>query len=216
MRVDLHTHSILSDGELVPAELVRRAKVLKHDAIAITDHVDMTNVDRVVTEIVKAAELSDADIMVIPGVEVTHVPPAKMGKVIARAKELGAVWIVVHGETVAEPVMSGTNRTAVRNPDVNVLAHPGFITDDDARTAADNGVILEVTGRSWHNVTNGHVAAVARRVDAKIVINSDAHGPGDLMTEERAMAVAMGSGMTREEAIRAVNTLPADILKRFA
>ena len=39
MRADLHTHSIFSDGELIPAELVRRAQALGHDAIAITDHV---------------------------------------------------------------------------------------------------------------------------------------------------------------------------------
>ena len=42
MRADLHTHTVFSDGELIPAELVRRAMVLGHDVIAITDHVDMT------------------------------------------------------------------------------------------------------------------------------------------------------------------------------
>jgi len=215
MRVDLHTHSLLSDGELVPAELVRRAAVKGHVAIAITDHVDMTNVDYVVTNIVKAVELSDEDIRVIPGVEVTHVPPSKMAKVIKRAKELGAEWIVVHGETVSEPVVRGTNRAAVRNPDVNVLAHPGFITDKDAQSAADNGIILEVTGRSWHNITNGYVAGMARQVNANVVINSDAHSPNDLMTEDRAMEVALGAGMTKKEATRAINTLPAEILKRL-
>ncbi|MCL2143735.1 MAG: PHP domain-containing protein, partial [Methanomassiliicoccaceae archaeon] len=59
MRIDLHTHTILSDGELTPSELVRRAMVLGHDAIAITDHVDMTNVDLVVPAILKAAELGE-------------------------------------------------------------------------------------------------------------------------------------------------------------
>jgi len=215
LRVDLHTHSLLSDGELVPAELVRRAVVKGHAAIAITDHVDMTNVDSVVMSVVKAVELSDENITVIPGVEVTHVPPSKMAKVIKRAKELGAEWIVVHGETVAEPVMKGTNRAAARNPDVDVLAHPGFITDKDAQAAVDNDVILEVTGRSWHNITNGYVAEMARSVNAKVLINSDAHGPNDLMTEDRAMEVALGAGMTKKEAVRAVSTLPAEILKKF-
>ena len=54
MRADLHTHTVYSDGELIPAELVRRAMVLGHDVIAITDHVDMTNVEFVVTNLVKA------------------------------------------------------------------------------------------------------------------------------------------------------------------
>jgi len=215
MRVDLHTHSIFSDGELIPAELVRRAAVLRHDAIAITDHVDMTNVDHVVTNLVKAAELSDDTIRVIPGVEITHVHPTKMAKVIKRAKELGAEWIVVHGETLAEPVAKGTNRAAARNPDVDVLAHPGLITEKDVDAAVDNDVILEITGRSWHNITNGYVADIARQFGAKVVINSDAHAPGDLMKEEAAMNVALGAGMTRKEATRAVNGLPAEILKRL-
>ena len=54
MRADLHTHTIFSDGELIPAELVRRASDLGHSAIAITDHVDMTNVEFVVSNVVKA------------------------------------------------------------------------------------------------------------------------------------------------------------------
>ena len=44
---DLHTHSIFSDGELIPSELVRRAVFNGYDAIAITDHVDFTNVEYV-------------------------------------------------------------------------------------------------------------------------------------------------------------------------
>ena len=215
MRVDLHTHSIFSDGELIPAELVRRAAVLRHDAIAITDHVDMTNVDHVVTNLLKAAELSDETIRVIPGVEITHVHPAKMAKVIKRAKELGAEWIVVHGETLAEPVAKGTNRAAVRNPDVDVLAHPGLISENDVDAAVDNDVILEITGRAWHNITNGYVADIARQFNAKVIVNSDAHAPGDLMKEEVAMNVALGAGMTKKEAARAVSGLPAEILKRL-
>ena len=130
MRADLHTHSIFSDGELIPAELVRTAKVLGHKAIAITDHVDMTNVEFVVKNLVKAVDLTDGDITVIPGVEITHVPPALMDKVIADAKRFGAEWIVVHGETIAEPVQPGTNMQAAMNPEVDVLAHPGLVTED--------------------------------------------------------------------------------------
>ena len=44
-RIDLHMHSIFSDGELLPSEIARRASVLNHEAIAITDHVDASNID---------------------------------------------------------------------------------------------------------------------------------------------------------------------------
>lgn len=215
MRADLHTHSIFSDGELIPAELVRTAKVTGHEVIAITDHVDMTNVEFVVKNVVKAAELSDDEITVIPGVEVTHVPPSQMDKVIADAKRFGAKWIVVHGETVVEPVPDGTNRQAVMNPDVNVLAHPGLITEEEMQLAKENGVLIEITGRRGHSLTNGHVAALARKVGASMVIDSDAHAAEDLMDEERAYKVALGAGLTKAEADAAIQKVPFDAVKNL-
>ncbi len=215
MRAELHTHSIFSDGELIPAELVRRAKVLGVNAIAITDHVDMTNVEFVVKNVVKAAELTDDSITVIPGVEITHVPPSQMDKVIADAKRFGAEWIVVHGETVAEPVAPGTNLQAAKNPDVDVLAHPGFITADEMQIAKDNDVLIEITGRKGHNITNGHVASLAGAVGAKMVIDSDAHAPEDLMSEADAYVVALGAGLTKEEADLAIRKTPFEAIKRI-
>ena len=215
MRADLHTHSIFSDGELIPAELVRTAKVTGHKVIAITDHVDMTNVEFVVKNVVKAAELTDDEITVIPGVEVTHVPPSKMDKVIADAKRFGAQWIVVHGETVVEPVQAGTNRQAAMNPDVDVLAHPGFITEEEMQAAKDNGVLIEITGRRGHSLTNGYVAALARKVGAPMIVNSDTHSPDDLMTEEAAYKVALGAGLKKSEADVAIQKVPFEVIKRI-
>ncbi|MGI5964973.1 MAG: histidinol phosphate phosphatase domain-containing protein [Candidatus Methanomethylophilaceae archaeon] len=215
MRVDLHSHTVFSDGELIPAELVRRAMFLGHDAIAITDHVDMTNVDFVVSNIVKATELSEDCIKVIPGAEITHVAPDKISAVAKRARKLGAEIIVVHGETVTEPVREGTNLASVSDPEIDILAHPGFITSEEAQIAADNDVILEITGRMGHNITNGHVAVEARNAGAKTVVDSDTHAPQNLMTEEAAYKVALGSGMTREEADRAIKVTPYEVIKRL-
>ena len=215
MRADLHTHSIFSDGELIPAELVRRAAAIGHNAIAITDHVDMTNVEFVVRNVVKAAELTTDEIEVIPGVEITHVPPSKMDKVIADARRYGARIIVVHGETVTEPVAKGTDMAAVMNPDVDVLGHPGFITEEEAQIAKDNGVALEITGRAGHNITNGHVVNMARKVGAMTVIDSDTHAPENLMNEAAARVVALGAGMTQKETDLAIDVTPFDIIKRL-
>ena len=215
MRADLHTHSIFSDGELIPAELVRMAKVTGHKIIAITDHVDMTNVEFVVKNVVKAAELSDDEITVIPGVEVTHVPPSKMDKVIADARRFGAKWIVVHGETISEPVQPGTNRQATMNPDVDVLAHPGFITEEEMQAAKDNGLLIEITGRRGHSLTNGYVASLARKVGAAMVVNSDTHAPEDLMAEEKAYKVALGAGLTKAEADAAIQKVPFEVTKKI-
>ncbi|MBE6526711.1 MAG: histidinol phosphate phosphatase domain-containing protein [Thermoplasmata archaeon] len=215
MRADLHTHTIYSDGELIPAELVRRAMALGHDVIAITDHVDMTNVEFVVTNVVKACELKEDYIPVIPGVEITHVPPRLIGEVAKQARKFGAKWIVVHGETVTEPVMKGTDRASVENPDIDVLAHPGFITLEEAEIARENDVILEITGRAGHNITNGHVANIARQARCKMVVNSDTHQPENLMDEAAAYTVALGAGLTKEEADLAIQKTPFDAVKHL-
>ena len=215
MRADLHTHSIFSDGELIPAELVRRAMVLGHDVIAITDHVDMTNVEFVVKAVVKAVDLCEDYIKVIPGVEITHVPPRKIAEVAKQARRFGAKWVVVHGETVTEPVMPGTNKASVENPDIDILAHPGFITLEEAQTAKDNDVILEITGRMGHNITNGHVYKMAHKVGAKMVIDSDTHAPENLMDEAAALTVALGAGLTKEEADKALHVTPYEATKNL-
>jgi histidinol phosphatase-like PHP family hydrolase len=155
----------------------------------------------------------DLDLLV--GVELTHIPARKMDAVVKMAKKAGVDIIVVHGETISEPVEKGTNHAAVNNPDVNILAHPGFITMEDAQAAADNGVVLEITSRPSHCMTNGHVTRMARKVDAKMVVNSDAHGPYDLITEERALQIAMGAGLTKDEAELAVQRMPKDIIRRL-
>ena len=151
----------------------------------------------------------------IPGVEITHVPPSKIDKVAKLARKYGAEWIVVHGETVTEPVAPGTDRASVENPEIDLLGHPGFITMEEAQMAADNGVILEVTGRAGHNITNGHVVNMARAVGAKMVIDSDTHQPDNLMDEASARVVARGAGMTDEEVELAINVTPFEAIRRI-
>ena len=211
--IDLHTHSLLSDGELIPSELVRRAKVIGYEAIAITDHADYTNLERLVDAAKKARVLEECfGIVVIPGVELTHLPPQHIAPLAKKAKELGAEIVVVHGETPAEPVMPGTNRAAVECKDVDVLAHPGFITLEEAKFAAANDVLLEITSRGGHNMTNGYVARIARDAGARMIVDTDSHGPGDLITSARALEIARGAGLsdeearaTRENAVRKLN-----------
>ena len=215
MRIELHCHTIFSDGDLTPSEITRRAMELGHTAIAITDHVDATNIDFVVPALVKAVELGEDYITVIPGVELTYVPPPKIDMMAKRAKALGAEIVVVHGETVVEPVPPNTNLRSVMSPNVDILAHPGLITLEEAEFAARNDIALEITGRAGHNITNGHVANIARKAGAKMVINSDAHTVGNLMDEKTATIVARGAGLTDEEIKKALNETPYEIIKHL-
>ncbi|MCS3923038.1 histidinol phosphate phosphatase domain-containing protein [Methanosalsum natronophilum] len=201
--IDLHTHSIFSDGELIPSELVRRALVKGYEAIAITDHVDYSNIECTIEAVKKAKYLEDVlDIKIFAGVELTHIPPSKIAPLVRKARDLGAEIIVVHGETIAEPVYPGTNAAVVETPDVDILSHPGFITEDEAKMAADNDICLEITARSGHNRTNGHVARVGLEAGAKLIVNTDAHSTSDLISKSEAKMIAMGSGLTELQALK--------------
>lgn len=206
--IDLHTHTVFSDGELIPAELLRRAEAIGYTTIAITDHVDFTNVEHVVRSMLKVKEMEDAySLKVIPGVEITHVPPEKIERLVLLSRALGAEIVVVHGETPVEPVAPGTNRAAIE-AGVDILAHPGFIALEEAELARENDVVLEITSRLGHNITNGHVVRVAKKAGAKMAVNTDTHAPDDLITSKRAMEIAIGAGLTREEAVEVVRTHP--------
>ena len=201
-RVDLHTHSFFSDGVLLPSEMLRRVEVLGYGALAITDHADGSNLDGLISQLTRFAHQNahGFDVTLIPGVELTHVPPAQIPELARRSRKLGALLVVVHGESPVEPVAPGTNRAALECLDVDILAHPGFITEEEASFAAANGIALELTARGGHNITNGHIVHIARDAGAKLVVNTDAHAPGDFLDQARARLVALGAGLTSDEA----------------
>jgi putative hydrolase len=214
--IDLHTHSIFSDGELIPSELVRRAKVAGYRAIAITDHTDHSNIDIIIPALLKVCnKLSDAySIRVLPGIELTHVPPEYIYELAVDARNLGAKIILVHGETIVEPVIPGTNLAALKAP-IDILAHPGMLTEEEARLAVLNSIYLEVTTRKGHSLTNGHVVQVARIAKAALVLNTDSHSPQDLTSKESAMRIALGAGMTDKEASEVFRNSEIIVTKRF-
>jgi len=185
--IDLHTHTILSDGDLIPSELVRRAYVAGYSAIGITDHVDHSNIGQVIPALVRAARVLNRywDILVMPGVEITHVPVEVFPELVRFARRKGARIIVAHGESPVEPVVAGTNAAAI-NAGADILAHPGFIRKEDARLAADKGVYLEITTRKGHSDTNKHVFQAAMESGAELVLNTDSHAPEDLLTPGKA------------------------------
>lgn len=202
--IDLHTHTLFSDGELVPSELVRRALVRGYRAIALTDHMDESNLDFAVPRIVQVAKKLSGQmpITVIPGTEITHVPPADIPFLVKEARKLGARIVVVHGETVVEPVAEGTNRAAIE-AGADILAHPGLISDEDMKAAAEKGIFLEISARKGHSLSNGHVAKMALQYSVPIILNTDSHSPGDLITKDFAETVLLSAGLDRKAAASA-------------
>jgi putative hydrolase len=201
--IDLHTHTILSDGTVLPSELVRRAAVSGYKAIAITDHVDSGNVEVILKQLVKLAKdlnsaKSGMGIRVLPGVEITHMPPPLIPDMAKQARKLGAKIVVVHGESPVEPVAPGTNLSALQS-DIDILAHPGMIKEEEVKLAKKKGIYLELTTRKGHCLTNGRLVVLARKYQAKLVINTDAHKPDELLSEDLLKKTGLGSGLTEEE-----------------
>lgn len=217
MLYDFHTHTSLSDGVLSPVELIRRALVNNYTAIALTDHAAPGTMERIIRETSEACALARSywKILAIPGIELTHVPAAAIDEAARRAKEAGAWIVVVHGESIVEPVEKGTNLAALRSSYVDILAHPGRLSLEEAELAAANGIFLEITSRKGHCLTNGLVSSLAQQVGARLLLNSDAHGEEDLLTMPFADAIAHGSGLS-DDACRQVLTLhPRSLIRRL-
>jgi len=197
---DLHCHSLFSDGELILSELVRRLEVKGYQAVCVTDHADESNMEFILDGINRAVDEINAcsETRLIPGIELTHVHPMRVDSMTRKARAHGAKIVVCHGETIVEPVIPGTNRAAVE-AGVDILAHPGLITKEDVALAARNNVLLEISGRKGHCLTNGHVAALAESLGAKLVINSDGHSPGDFMDPDHARNVGRGAGLSAKK-----------------
>ncbi len=213
-RIDLHMHTLFSDGELLPSELARRAVKLNHEAIAITDHIDASNVDNL-PQIQKAVDdvNENWDIDVILGAEITHTPVKSIDKIARKARKLGAELIVVHGETLNEPVVEGTNYAAVNSKNVDILAHPGLLSKDEAEIALKNDVYIEITARNGHSLSNGHVANVCREVGNKMIINTDTHSPDNIITFERSKIIGLGAGLNESEVEKAIVDNPHELIE---
>ncbi|MFH1093261.1 MAG: histidinol phosphate phosphatase domain-containing protein [Candidatus Omnitrophota bacterium] len=198
--IDLHTHTLLSDGVLLPAELIRRAEVIGYEVLGITDHTDASNIDHVLPRIVRVCRDLQPKVTVklIPGVELTHIPPSDFEDLVKYARRNGARIVVGHGETIVESVIRGTNKAAI-SAKVDILAHPGLITEQDAALAASLGVSLEITARNGHSYSNGHVVKTALKTGAKLVLNTDTHAPENLITIQKARFIALGAGLSESD-----------------
>ena len=199
--IDLHTHTFLSDGVLALAELARRCQAVGYRGLVISDHCDHANIEFVVRAACRFCGASAGHygaMRILPGCEITHVPPALIPGLVDQARALGAAVVLVHGQTIVEPVAEGTNRAAIL-AGADVLAHPGLVSEDDVRLAAGRGVLLEISGRQGHSLTNGYVARLALEHGAGLSFGSDGHEPGEYPSLEQARQIALGAGLSAQQ-----------------
>ena len=198
---DFHTHTLISDGDLIPAESVRRAEMSGYKMLGLSDHSDCATIPTQMAVIIAAARAenrSQSGMLVLPGTEITHVRPRQIAEAVKMARDHGAAYVVVHGETLAEPVAPGTNLAAIE-AGVDILAHPGLITPDEVKLAAERGVMLEISGKRGHSLANGHVARLAREHGAHLLFGSDSHTVGEMPTRDFAERICLAAGLDQPE-----------------
>ncbi|MBI5400367.1 histidinol phosphate phosphatase domain-containing protein [Candidatus Saganbacteria bacterium] len=217
-RIDFHTHTVFSDGNLLPAALAYEAAFAGHAAIAITDHVDGSNFAQTLTALNQFIQEQGESLplKVLIGVELSYIAPKLLERYAIKAREMGAQIIIVHGESPVESaVPAGTNRAALQLKDlVDILAHPGWITEEETILAKVNGIYLELSAKKGHRKGNKHVAKMAKQFGAKLLVNTDTHSEKDLITQEEAYLIAGNAGLKEAAAIQVVRDNPAELLKR--
>ena len=197
---NLHAHTFLSDGALLPSEVAVRYLDKGYKVLAITDHADYSNIKQITKSIVEFCKRwpKDSAIKVLPGIELTHLPVEQFKPLATIARKEGIKIIIAHGETSVEPVAKNTNHLALM-ADIDILAHPGLISDADTKLAKDRGVFLEITSRRGHNQTNSHVVKQAGKFGAKLILNNDSHTPEDIISPVELIKVGLDLGLTTAE-----------------
>ncbi|HHQ44694.1 MAG TPA: histidinol phosphate phosphatase domain-containing protein [Candidatus Altiarchaeales archaeon] len=212
-RCEFHTHTFFSDGELGVAELVRRCFAAGCEVVALTDHVDFANIEFVLDSQKKMVDEISWDIKIIRGVELTHIPKDKIAKIVGLARNLGAQLVVGHGESPVEPVEEGTNLEFIK-AGIDILAHPGKLSREEAALARKNNVFIELTSRRGHKNGNKDVAKACMEAGALMVVDTDAHAPEDIITQEEALKVARDAGLSKEQALQVVVENPKKLLAK--
>jgi putative hydrolase len=214
---NFHSHTTLSDGKLSPLELLRWAVSRGYSALGVTDHAGLAELDWLADQLGTSCRVAQEEwgIEAIPGVELTHLPPSRIALAAQRAKAAGLEIVVVHGETPVEPVLPGTNRAALESPHVDVLGHPGLLTEEEARMAAQRGIFIEITSRRGHSLANGLVAQRALAAGARLILDSDTHDPGDLWDSQFAHTVLRGAGVPEDRLDEILVQNPRLLLERL-
>jgi len=198
MLIDMHSHTTLSDGTLSVEEMVAAAERRGYAAYAVTDHAGGSDpaYRDVVISVRDAVERlrRETPLHLFAGAELTDFEPQEILRAAREVRQCGAEVVVVHGECVSMNVRLGTNAAAVRAEGVDILAHPGLVTEEDAMEAARRGIYFEISARQGHNWANGHVYATARKGSVSIIVDSDAHDEAGLLSVAKVAALLRGAG----------------------
>ena len=194
--LDLHMHTTWSDGKMSVREMAEAARARGLEGIVITDHskslgiangLDEARLWQQAEEIAAANAAMGPDFTILHGTEMEIRADGTLDfadEVLARLDlVIAALHVSLHQprQQVTERVLN-----ALRNPHVDVLAHPtgrllpermGADLDMEVvlRTAAETGTIIEVNANPRRlDLRDSHVRR-ALELGVRLAINTDAH-----------------------------------------
>ena len=96
---NLHTHTLLSDGSLIPSEVAVRYLDKGYKVIAITDHADYCNIKLLTEAVVRFSNRwpKTSGITILPGIELTHIPPEQFKPLAKYARTHGIILPILSG-----------------------------------------------------------------------------------------------------------------------
>lgn len=115
-------------------------------------------------------------------------------------------------------------RKAARHPAVDALSVPGFLDTVSVRFAAESGVAVELCVGDLLRLRGGnrvralqrlrHNALLARKAGTSCILTSGAQGREEIRAPRDVAALGVVAGLTRQQALEGVGTVPRRILER--
>lgn len=236
LRGDLHSHSNWSDGGSPIEEMVRAARGLGHDYLALTDHSPRLTVARGLTaerlteqlDVVAAINEQYDDFTLLPAIEVDILEDGKLDQSVAMLDKLDVVVSSVHSKLRADSETMTTRMVGgIANRYTNVLGHctgrlveggrgkrPESTFDAEVVFAACArfDVAVEINSRPERRDPPSRLIQLALDSECLFSIDTDAHAPGQLAFLDYGCARATSNGIPEE---RIVNTWPLDRLMEW-
>jgi DNA polymerase (family 10) len=224
IRGDLHCHTIWSDGRDTTEAMVRAARRLGYEYVAITDHSQSARASRVLTlerlrqQKIDVRQVRERfpDITILHGTEVDILPDGRLDFPDDVLAEMDIVLASLHdADGQSADRLMDRYLAAMRHPLVNLVTHPanrvpgqseGYDLDFDRlfEAAADTGTAVEIDGAPGHLDLDGHLARRAIAAGATLCVDSDGH-----FAERLGRQMRMGVGTARRGGVEARHVLNA-------
>ena len=181
-RVDLHTHSLCSDGAQTPADVVRTAKEAGLAAIALSDHDNIEGVQ-------EAMDTGKAlDVEVIPAVELSAQSDTEL--------HILGYFVDIHNKKLQDAMLLALKVRDERQEETcRKLNELGFdITMDEARAAANGNPVLCRAHFAKVMVEKGYAESVKDAFNRYLSVGCYAYTNRQALTAQEAISLIREAG----------------------